>query len=357
MFEFAEFTEPTPAPFWKLLRQIGVNSVVTMLHGGEVAVRNWLTDTSYRTDGFQPEFIRDAKGLFGWDYEPLSRVKEAYESAGLNVAVIEDTPPMDKTRLGLPGRDEEIEAFCTLLRNMGTLQIPVLAYNFMAGFDWMRTSTETLGRGGALVSAYDHGVMNAQPITSIGVIPEDRVWANFAYFLKAVIPAAEKANVRLALHPDDPPISPVRGLTRVMCSIDALERALQIVPSPSNALTFCQGNITLMTDDVPAAIRHFASEDKIAFVHFRDVRGTAMSFTETFHDDGPTDMLRCMEAYREAGYNGVMRSDHVPTLEGDTNDRPGYSTLGRLFAIGYMTGLRESVIRQASQGEGRKTTA
>jgi mannonate dehydratase len=119
------------------------------------------------------------------------------------------------------------------------------------------------------------------------------------------------------------------------------------VPSPVNGIALFQGNFTLMTDDLRGVIRHFGShssgQNKIFFVHFRDVRGDAYKFVETFHDDGKTDMLACMRAYRDVGFEGVCRPDHVPTMEGDDNDRPGYSSVGRLFAIGYLKGLREAV--------------
>jgi mannonate dehydratase len=162
-----------------------------------------------------------------------------------------------------------------------------------------------------------------------------------------VVPEAEKANVKLAMHPDDPPLSPVRGMGRIMRSLENYQRLLDLYPSPMNGIAFCQGNFALMTNDVPAAIRHFGRQGKIFFVHFRDVRGTVERFVETFHDDGQTDMLEAMRAYRDIGFDGVLRPDHVPTMEGDSNDRPSYSSIGRLFAIGYVKGLREAVYREA----------
>ena len=149
--------------------------------------------------------------------------------------------------------------------------------------------------------------------------------------------------MRLAMHPDDPPLSPIRGMPRIMRSVDNFQRLVDLVPSEANAITLCQGNFTLMTDDLPAAIRQFGDQGRIAFVHFRDVRGTPEDFLETFHDEGPTDMLACLRAYREVGYDGVLRTDHNPTLEGDSAAVPGYSPLGRLHAIGYVQGLREAV--------------
>ena len=126
-------------------------------------------------------------------------------------------------------------------------------------------------------------------------------------------------------------------------AVDAMVGLIDLVPSPVNGITLCQGNFTLMTDDLPGVIRHFGEQDKIFFVHFRDVLGDVDHFVEAFHDEGKTDMLACMQAYRDIGFEGVLRPDHVPTMMGDDNNRPGYSSIGRLFAIGYIKGLREAV--------------
>lgn len=128
-----------------------------------------------------------------------------------------------------------------------------------------------------------------------------------------------------------------------MRSVDNFQRLLDLVPSPMNGITLCQGNFTLMTDDLPAVIRHFGHQGKIFFVHFRDVRGTPEKFRETWHDDGQTDMLACLKAYRDIGFDGVLRPDHVPTVEGDNNEQAGYSSFGRLYAIGYIRGLQQAV--------------
>jgi mannonate dehydratase len=159
--------------------------------------------------------------------------------------------------------------------------------------------------------------------------------------------------VRLALHPDDPPVPSVRGIARIMSSVESFDRLAELNPSKTNGITLCQGNFTLMTDDLPGVIRSLG--DRIAFAHFRDVRGTAEDFVETFHDDGKTDMLACMRAYRDIGYRGVLRSDHAPTLTGDTADVVGYSHQSRLYAIGYMTGLREAVLAEAAAPLARHT--
>lgn len=278
-----------------------------------------------------------------WEIQHLRGLQERFAGAGLELAVMECSPPMQKIRLGLPGREEEIDLFCTMLRSMGELGISVLCYNFMAVFGWMRTRQAIPARGGALVTGYFHEDVQNLPLTEYGIVSEERLWENFEYFLRRVVPVAEKAQVKLALHPDDPPLSPIRGIGRIFRTVEAFQRAIDLVPSEVNGITMCQGNFTLMTDDLPNVIRNFGRQGRIHFVHFRDVAGTPDRFVETFHEVGKTDMLACMRAYKEIGFTGVLRPDHVPTLEGDANDDPCYSSIGRLLAIGYITGLREAV--------------
>jgi mannonate dehydratase len=201
----------------------------------------------------------------------------------------------------------------------------------------------TPSRGGSLVTSFDKSLIDDAPPTELGPISEEALWENLAYFLERVLPVAEKWNVKLAMHPDDPPLSPIRGVGRIMSSIDNYQRLMDMAPSPMNGITLCQGNFTLMTDDLPGVIRHFGEQDKIFFVHFRDVLGTVENYEEAWHDAGKTDMLACMQAYRDIGFEGVLRPDHVPTVEGDSNENAGYSSFGRLFALGYIHGLRQAV--------------
>lgn len=323
MTEIAEILlERPPHPFWTVLRQVGVEKAVGVL-------------PRYHADW------READGEKPWELMPLTLYRDQVAEAGLSLVAIEDNPPMDKLRLGLPGREQELEAVLELIRAMGSLGIPVWCYNWMPVLGWMRTRMAVPSRGGALVSEWDHARLADAPPTYAGVVPDERLWDSLAWFLERACPVAEEAGVTLALHPDDPPLGrPIRGIARIMSSVDAFERAVSLNESPANQITMCQGNFSLMTDDLPGTIRRLGS--RIAFVHFRDVRGTRERFQETFHDDGPTDMLACMRAYREIGFQGVLRSDHVPTIEGDVAAVAGYSHHARLHAIGYIAGLREA---------------
>jgi mannonate dehydratase len=210
-------------------------------------------------------------------------------------------------------------------------------------FNWIRTSTSVVGRGGSLVSGFDAAELAGAPPSELGPVSEEALWESLEHFLRRVVPVAERAGVRLAMHPDDPPLSPIRGVGRIMRSVENFQRLVDLVPSPCNGITLCQGNFTLMTGDLPAVIRRFGSRQKVFFVHLRDVRGTAERFVETWHDEGQTDLVACMQAYREVGFEGPLRPDHVPTVEGDSNEHPGYSSYGRLYALGYIRALAEAV--------------
>jgi mannonate dehydratase len=321
MIKIAEVLPPhiEDARLWRLMSQAGVTHAVGTFYGpADLAV--------------------DEKP---WGLAPLSRLKRQYEEAGFSLDVLEARPPLNRAKRGQDGRDDEIAEVVELLQNMGHLGIKTWCYEWMADMNWLRTAMTIPARGGSFVSGYQHEQMELLGQTQEGEISEAKLWETLEYFLAKVIPVAERVGVQLAMHPDDPPLSPIRGVSRIMSSLDNYQRLLDMYPSPINGITLCQGNFALMTNDLPAAIRHFGEQHKIFFVHFRDVEGDRTNFRETWHDAGPTDLFACMRGYREVGFDGVLRPDHVPTLDEEPNDRPGYAILGRLFAVGYIRGLQE----------------
>ncbi|GAA1985783.1 mannonate dehydratase [Microbacterium pumilum] len=341
MIQLSEFLPPRPEESWKLIRQVGVDTVVGVLNGAEQDQRMF---ASVGAGGWKA----DDRTEVPWSEAALSHNIQTYDEHGFTLVALEDTAPIDKARLGVEGRDEQIDQVITQVRAMGRLGIPTLAYNWMALSSWGRTDIAIADRGGALVTGYDRADARAWgPLIEEGEVTHDQMWSALEYFLNAVVPEAEAAGVRLAMHPDDPPQPVDRNLPRIMSSVESFRRLLSLHPSENNGMTFCQGNFALMpevidgTTSIPELIREFGTA-QIPFVHFRDVKGTVERFQETFHDAGQTDMPACMEAYYDIGFAGPMRPDHVPTLAGELNTRPGYETLGRLFAIGYIRGLEQS---------------
>ncbi|WP_169581985.1 mannonate dehydratase [Microbacterium thalassium] len=350
MIQLSEFLPPRPEASWKLLRQVGVENVVGILNGAEQDQRMF---ASVGASGWSADDREEAP----WGERAIKRNIEIYDEHGLRLVATEDTAPLDKARLGLDGRDEQIDHVIEQVRALGRLGVPTMAYNWMALTSWGRTDIAVETRGGALVTGYRAADAEAlPPLMEEGEVTHEQMWDALAYFLDAVVPEAEAAGVRLAMHPDDPPRPFNRNVPRIMSSVEGFRRLASLHPSEANGFTFCQGNFALMpevlegTTSIPDLIREFGT-DRIPFVHFRDVRGTPEEFQETFHDDGQTDLPACMEAYAEIGFDGPMRPDHVPTLDGEANTRPGYETLGRLFAIGYIRGLE-----QASYGHPSRST-
>lgn len=313
----ADFLSPVPDHSWKLARQAGITHAI-------VKAAPELT-------GLNPP----------WDRDALKTVRERFEKEGFKVIGLEgDEFEMRRIKLGLPGRDEDLEKYCLMLRNMGDLGIPLLCYNFMATIGWCRTSVAVPIRGGALTSRFDIRELDDSLAPAAERVSEEQLWRNYAYFIEAVMPAAEKAGVKMGLHPDDPPLSPLRGVGRIFTRPEGFDRAMALSNSPSHGITFCQANFVAMGASLEHCIPHFAP--RIYFVHFRDIRGTAESFEETFHDEGPTDMARALLLYHQSGLDVPIRVDHVPTMDGEANAQHGYAVLGRLFAVGYMKGIMDA---------------
>jgi mannonate dehydratase len=286
----------------------------------------------------------------GHDFALLHSAKARIEAFGMRLGVIEGLLPIDNLKLG---RDDgtEMMQMKSLLRRLGELGVPMVCYNFMAGTDWIRTSVDAPERGGAKVTAFDITQLATARIPGRAPFRTDlepgaanaQLWAHLEAFLDELLPIAEDAGVVLAMHPDDPPQPSLLGNDRIMHCVDGFERLVALAPSPSNKIAFCQGSFAEMGVDIPTVIRQLGPH--IAYVHFRDVIGTADCFTETWQDTGQTDMAAAMRAYREIGFVGPIRPDHVPQMIGEDDGEPGYTMLGRLFAFGYIRGLLHATER------------
>lgn len=325
----------------QFLRQMGAQGVFVNIAGE-------LSGSSEQTPVVDERLRQRLRSGPSWQPDDLQALRDAIAPFGLELCSLAHTPPHRFTRafLGLPGRDEEIEYWCRSLEAMAAAGIRVLQYSWYSNAAAPRVNWHTRSdvpiRGGALAEGFDLAHAAAVPATELGIVPDEQLWESLAYFLERVIPVAESCGVRMAMHPADPQVPSLAGIARILRSPAAFDRMLDLVPSPANAMTFCQGCFSQMldADGVYRAIEHFAKRGAIAFVHFRNVSAasTRERFTEAFWDEGKVDMLRAMRTYASAGYDGYLCPDHHPHVIGDT--RWGHRSRG--FALGYMRGLLQS---------------
>ena len=280
-----------------------------------------------------------------WESSDILQLRKRAESHGLELAAIENPPAavMRQIVLAGPNRDRAIADFCTCLQNMGRAGIHVLCYSFALNPCWWRwlEGLSGGGRGDAGLMSFDSDRVKDAPVGEAGKVSADQMWNRFTYFAERVIPAAEKAGVKLACHPDDPPVPVLRGAARILSDLEGMRRLIETVPSPNNGLLFCQGTVAEMGVDVIKAIRWFLERRKIFVVHFRNIRrlaGPGVKYDEVFIDEGDADMAEAMRAYAEYGYDGLIDPDHAPVMETDSQwgRHRGYA-----FSIGYMTALKQ----------------
>ena len=244
----------------------------------------------------------------------------------------------DHIKAGDERRDESIERAISMFPHMRSHGIDTICFNWMAHIGWLRTSSDYPERGGAKVTEFN--MADFQPTGA--KITADELWANYEYFVKAVVPYAEKYGIKLGLHPDDPPVPRLGDVERIMISKDNIKKAVYgIVNSKSLGITMCQANYFIMGEDLEQTIEEFA--DRIFMVHFRNTTGVPTHFRETYHDNGEIDMAKIMKCYVKNGVNVPVRVDHVPTMAGEQSTLAGYDALGRLFAVGYLKGILDAV--------------
>ncbi|MGH2352378.1 MAG: mannonate dehydratase, partial [Chloroflexota bacterium] len=259
-----------------------------------------------------PHRVADPDGAGAWTAEACRAVVERVRAAGLDVGIVMfNLSPL--VVWGQPGREEVIDRMIASIRAAGEAGFPVVEYNFY-NHRAVEGYGDQPGRGGCRYTDYDDARM--RPLSPRPEMPDlleltaEQTWEHFAYFLRAVVPVAEAAGVRLAVHPNDPPPPTSRGAAQVLGSLEGMQRLVDLVPSVSNGITLCQGSFSEWPGmDIVAAIHYFGSRDKIHHVHYRNPRGTFPTYVETWIDEGDTDMLRAMQAYRDVGYRFTLCSD------------------------------------------------
>lgn len=308
-----------------------------------------------------------------WPLDMILEMKKEIESAGLTMECIESVNVHESIKLGDENADKYIENYKECIRNLSKAGVKVICYNFMPVFDWTRTDLAMDMGNGATCLCYngkqvegkspedmfkeidDNSNGYAMPgweTERMGEIKElfekyknithEDMWRNLEHFLKEIIPVCEECDVKMAIHPDDPPWD-IFGLPRIIKNIEDIRRFLKLVDSPYNGLTFCTGSLGASADnDLPAMIREVG--DRIYFAHLRNVKIRDSWFNETSHlsSDGNLDMYEIVKALQEVGFDGYIRPDHGRMLWGEVA-RPGYGLYDRALGCAYLNGLWEAV--------------
>lgn len=306
-----------------------------------------------------------------WPVDKIQALKADIEAAGLQFEVVESVPVHEDIKLGKPTRDRLIANYQQTIRNLGAAGIRVICYNFMPVFDWTRTELSKVLEDGSTCLAFSTKEVEQIDVSQGIALPgwdssykteelqallgeyrgvdADKLWQHLEYFLKAIIPVAEEAGVKMAIHPDDPP-RPIFGLPRIVKDRDDLERILRMVDTPANGLTLCSGSLGAgPQNNVEALVREFGGQGRIHFAHIRNVKITPEGdFEETAHrsDCGSLDVAAIVKAYHDVGFEGYFRPDHGRMIWGETG-KPGYGLYDRALGAVYISGLWEAVAKFA----------
>ena len=315
--------------------------------------------------------VYDVKPGELWPRESLEALKKDCDDAGLVFDVVESIPVHEDIKLGRASADKLIDVYCENIRRCAEAGVKCVTYNFMPVFDWTRTQLDKEAKDGSTsLVMYMDQLKNLDPlkeditlpgwdasytqdevralITEYSALGEEGLWQNLEKFLKKVIPVAEECGVRMAIHPDDPPYS-IFGLPRIVTCEAALDRLLAVVDSPANSLCLCTGSLgSTAKNDVAALVRKYASRDRIAFMHIRNIKLMEdESFEERAHlsSAGSLDMYEIVKALVENDYDGYVRPDHGRMIWGETG-KAGYGLFDRALGATYINGLFEALEKE-----------
>ena len=310
-----------------------------------------------------------------WPMKKILQVKEQADRYGFNIDVVESVNVHEDIKLGLPTREPYIENYKRTIEKLSQVGVKVICYNFMPVFDWTRTDLHKELDDGSTALFFEKAKVDSmdpmelvekisgnpqyvmpgweperlKPLASLFEayrdVTEEDLWNNLKYFLEQIIPVAEKHDIKMAIHPDDPPWS-IFGLPRIITNQGNIRRLLQLVDNPYNGLTLCSGSLGANPgNDIPAMIREFA--DRIPFAHIRNVRVYENGdFIETSHrtQDGTVDIYEIVKAFHDNGFTGYVRPDHGRHIF-DEECRPGYGLYDRALGIMYLWGIWDSLER------------
>lgn len=317
-----------------------------------------------------------------WPMDRILALKKKINDTGLELEVIESVNVHEDIKLGLPERDRYIANYIETIKNLGQAGIRVICYNFMPVFDWIRSDLAKALPDGSFVMAYEEEQVKKMDPSQLVAdvtggskgfslpgweperlkelrslfaryegVDEEQLSANLKYFLEQIIPVCAEYDVKMAIHPDDPPW-PVFGLPRIAGSKENLERLINLVDSPYNGIILCSGSLGARKDNnIPELIRYFGGKGRIFFAHIRNIKITAKrNFYETSHlsGDGSFDMFEIMKAYHEIGFNGYVRPDHGRMIWGE-QARPGYGLYDRALGVAYLNGLWEAITKMKTR--------
>jgi len=332
--------------YFRFARQVGASHIVAHLV-------DYFKGGAHATKDNQPTGAKWGWGLAGdpntlWTLDELATLRKNVEAEGLKLEAIENFDPAHwhDVLLDGPKRAEQMENVKTIIRRLGAAGIPVMGYNFsLAGV--CGRSSGPYARGGAesvgVFAPFDEPMPNGMvwnmiydanaPAGNVPPISSEELWRRLGAFLREVLPVAEEAGVKLAAHPDDPPLPTMRGQPRLVYQPSLYQRLLDVSPSPSNTLEFCIGTLAEMSEgDIYETVAQYARTGRLGYVHFRNIHGRVPNYHETFVDDGDVDMLRVLRILHESGFGGVIIPDHTPQVHCAA---PWHA--GMAHALGYLS--------------------
>ncbi len=327
----------------RFARQAGATHIVaTLLHSSPA-----------NAPGAKPPYLTSRSRPDLWSREALEGLRRAVEAEGMHLESVESIEPADIHDVLLDGplREQQIAGLQQIIRNLGAAGIRMLGYQFSLAGVWGRRFTP-VARGGALTwefddpeqpairqgmvwnHVYDEERFNAETGAEVGPLGTEELWRRYGAFLDAVLPVAEESGVRLALHPDDPPLPTIRGTARLVHRPELYDRVLALSQSPSHCMEVCVGTLMEVNDsDIYRAMEHLSATGRVGYVHFRNVRGVVPRYREDFVDAGDTDMVEVLRILARNGYRGVLVPDHTPE---PACDAPWHA--GMAYALGWMRG-------------------